>query len=192
MSTYRREDICKKVKYSTTMVEKKAILCFVLEAIKKEVKENGRIKIRNFGSFYAQHKSERMGRNPKTKIEAVISERKRMAFRRSFSDFSKYNPKKEYYSTILRDHIIYNYNERFTVDRVRQVLNDIFRAIITLLRDDKSSSARIELRGFGVFEKKIREAHIARNPYTGEKVKVPSKKVLHFRQSGKIKEMLND
>src|ERR1700722_13746207 len=41
--------------------------------------------------------------------------------------------------------------------------------------------ARIELRNFGVFEVKKRKPRTARNPRTGEKVKVPAKMVVTFK-----------
>ena len=37
-----------------------------------------------------------------------------------------------------------------------------------------------EIRGFGTFKVKARKARMARNPRTGEPVKVPSKKVVRF------------
>ena len=40
---------------------------------------------------------------------------------------------------------------------------------------------RIELRNFGVFEVKKRKPRKARNPRTGEKVKVPAKLVVTFK-----------
>lgn len=46
---------------------------------------------------------------------------------------------------------------------------------------------RVELRGFGVFSTRRREARKARNPRTGESIAVPGKRVPHFKAS---KEML--
>jgi len=40
---------------------------------------------------------------------------------------------------------------------------------------------RIELRNFGVFEVKKRKPRKARNPRTGEKVKVPARLVVTFK-----------
>ena len=40
---------------------------------------------------------------------------------------------------------------------------------------------RLELRNFGVFEVKKRKPRKARNPRTGEKVKVPGKMVVTFK-----------
>nr|CRH06157.1 integration host factor (IHF), DNA-binding protein, beta subunit [Candidatus Magnetococcus massalia] len=40
---------------------------------------------------------------------------------------------------------------------------------------------RTELRGFGVFEPRSRDARIARNPKSGKEVEVPAKTVVHFK-----------
>jgi integration host factor subunit beta len=48
-----------------------------------------------------------------------------------------------------------------------------------------SNGERVELRGFGVFDVKQRQARIARNPKNGEAVAVPAKKVPFFRMGKK-------
>ena len=50
---------------------------------------------------------------------------------------------------------------------------------------------RIELRGFGTFDVKNREARIARNPKNGSIVAVQSKKVPFFRMGKSMKERIN-
>jgi integration host factor subunit beta len=50
---------------------------------------------------------------------------------------------------------------------------------------------RVELRGFGVFGVKKREARIARNPKNGDVVAVPSKKVPFFRMGKDMKDRIN-
>ena len=49
----------------------------------------------------------------------------------------------------------------------------------------------IELRGFGSFRFRQREARSGRNPRTGELVDVPPKKVLYFKPSKILKNMIN-
>jgi len=49
-----------------------------------------------------------------------------------------------------------------------------------------SNGERVELRGFGVFDVKQRQARIARNPKNGEAVAVPAKKKFHFSRWEKI------
>tara|TARA_X000000950_G_scaffold202137_1_gene243319 strand:- start:397 stop:684 length:288 start_codon:yes stop_codon:yes gene_type:complete len=54
-----------------------------------------------------------------------------------------------------------------------------------------SRGERVELRGFGVFDVKVREARIARNPKNGEAVAVPPKKVPFFRMGKDMKDRIN-
>ena len=54
-----------------------------------------------------------------------------------------------------------------------------------------SRSDRVELRGFGAFDIKNREARIARNPKTGSLVAVPSKTIPFFRMGKGMRERLN-
>ena len=49
----------------------------------------------------------------------------------------------------------------------------------------------IELRGFGSFRFRQREARSGRNTRTGELVDVPPKKVLYFKPSKILKNMIN-
>jgi len=49
----------------------------------------------------------------------------------------------------------------------------------------------IELRGFGSFRFRERNARAGRNPRTGEPVMVPSKKVLYFKPSKLLKNSIN-
>jgi len=61
--------------------------------------------------------------------------------------------------------------------RTKELVQKTFDALIeTLVRD-----GRIELRNFGVFQIKRREARVARNPRTGERVVVQAKSVVTFK-----------
>jgi DNA-binding protein HU-beta/integration host factor subunit beta len=61
--------------------------------------------------------------------------------------------------------------------RTKDLVQRTFDALIEALVKE----GRIELRNFGVFEIKRREARMARNPRTGEKVPVQAKNVLTFK-----------
>lgn len=50
---------------------------------------------------------------------------------------------------------------------------------------------RVELRGFGAFAIKVREPRTARNPRTGESVKVDSKYNPYFRAGKELRDKLN-
>jgi len=64
-----------------------------------------------------------------------------------------------------------------TLKEARGFLEIILDAIVGTL----SGGGRVEIRGFGSFTTRIRKARIGRNPKTGALVKVPSKRVVHFR-----------
>ena len=50
---------------------------------------------------------------------------------------------------------------------------------------------RVELRGFGTFSTRARDARIGRNPRTGEAVNVAAKRVPHFKPGKEMRERLN-
>jgi integration host factor subunit beta len=51
---------------------------------------------------------------------------------------------------------------------------------------------RVELRGFGAFSVRTREARQGRNPRTGETVKVAAKRVPFFKPGKELRERVND
>jgi integration host factor subunit beta len=67
------------------------------------------------------------------------------------------------------------------------IVDTVFRSIITALHQGE----KIELRGFGSFRLRQREPRKGRNPKTGDKVDVPSKKVPYFKPGKELKELIN-
>ena len=61
------------------------------ETLVSEIIKSNKIKISSFGTFSILQKKERMGRNPKTKIEAKISPRKVVKFKPSMFIKGKLN-----------------------------------------------------------------------------------------------------
>ena len=55
----------------------------ILEVLSLSLEKKNRIEIRGFGTFSTRNKVARVGRNPKTGIEAEISERRVITFRAS-------------------------------------------------------------------------------------------------------------
>ncbi len=51
---------------------------------------------------------------------------------------------------------------------------------------------RIELRGFGTFEVRVREPRMGRNPKSGTKVTLGIRKVPFFKAGKELKEKLNE
>ncbi len=71
---------------------------------------------------------------------------------------------------------------------LEKIVNGVFQTIADALADGR----RVELRGFGAFSTKDRNARLGRNPRTGEKVPVSEKKVPFFKAGKQLKELLND
>ena len=61
--------------------------------------------------------------------------------------------------------------------RTRQLVQQTFDALIDALVDE----GRVELRNFGIFQIKRREARMARNPRTGQAVPVLAKTIVTFK-----------
>jgi len=59
------------------------------------------------------------------------------------------------------------------------------------IKDAIERGEEIELRGFGSFRFRQRGARSGRNPRTGDSVEVPSKKVLYFKPSKHLKNLIN-
>jgi len=68
-----------------------------------------------------------------------------------------------------------------------KIVNVFFDTISSAI----AKGERVELRGFGVFDVKKREARIARNPKNGDVVAVPAKKVPFFRMGKDMKDRIN-
>ena len=70
---------------------------------------------------------------------------------------------------------------------VERIVNTVFQEIIeAMARGD-----RVELRGFGAFSAKKREARNGRNPKTGEAVDVDQKHVPFFKTGKLLRNRLN-
>jgi integration host factor subunit beta len=78
-------------------------------------------------------------------------------------------------------------NPHLTQRHVERVLNTVFDEIINAL----AKGDRVELRGFGAFSVKSRDARIGRNPRTGESVKVENKTVPFFKTGKLLRDRLN-
>ena len=63
------------------------------ETLASELIKSNKVKISSFGTFKVMNKKERIGRNPKTKIEAKITSRKVVKFKPSIAIKKKLNAK---------------------------------------------------------------------------------------------------
>ena len=71
---------------------------------------------------------------------------------------------------------------------VERIVSTIFEEISHALINGN----RVELRGFGAFSVKKREARLGRNPRTGGAVEVPSKYVPYFKTGKLLRDRLNN
>jgi len=67
------------------------------------------------------------------------------------------------------------------------IIDVFFQSIVTALERGE----KIELRGFGSFRIRQRNARQGRNPKTGETVSVPAKRIPYFKPGRELKELLN-
>jgi len=67
------------------------------------------------------------------------------------------------------------------------IVDTFFEGVIeAVAADDK-----VEIRGFGSFRTRQRNARTGRNPKTGDKVDVPAKRVPYFKPSKELRDMVN-
>ncbi len=78
-------------------------------------------------------------------------------------------------------------NSDLTLPEVERIVDIFFSEIIEQL----SQGGRVELRGFGAFTTRARDARTGRNPRTGEAVPIKAKKVPFFKPGKEIRERLN-
>lgn len=67
------------------------------------------------------------------------------------------------------------------------IVDTIFDAIVRSLR----AGDKIEIRGYGSFRTRQRQPRIGRNPKTGTRVDVPSKRIPYFKPSKELKDLVN-
>lgn len=75
-----------------------------------------------------------------------------------------------------------------TQNEVGVVVQEMLDAVTQSLADGH----RLEVRNFGVFEVRQRDARVGRNPRTGESVPIPGKRVATFRPGKTLKKWVQD
>lgn len=71
---------------------------------------------------------------------------------------------------------------------VERIVSTVFDEIAAAL----ARGQRVELRGFGAFSIKRRDARVGRNPRTGSAVQVDSKTVPYFKTGKQLRDRLNN
>lgn len=67
------------------------------------------------------------------------------------------------------------------------IVEAIFDSVVRALKEDD----KIEIRGFGSFRTRQRQARVGRNPKTGARVEVPAKRIPYFKPSKELKDLVN-
>jgi integration host factor subunit beta len=78
-------------------------------------------------------------------------------------------------------------NPGLRAEEVEKVVNTFFDEMAQRL----AQGGRVELRGFGAFSTRQRDARQGRNPRTGASVAVPGKKVPYFKPGKEMRARLN-
>ncbi|MFB3779390.1 MAG: HU family DNA-binding protein [Bryobacteraceae bacterium] len=68
-----------------------------------------------------------------------------------------------------------------------EIVEVIFDSVVRSLR----TGDKIEIRGFGSFRTRERQARVGRNPKTGARVEVPAKRIPYFKPSKELKDLVN-
>ena len=68
------------------------------------------------------------------------------------------------------------------------IVETIFDSVVRSLR----VGDKIEIRGFGSFRTRQRKPRVGRNPKTGDRVEVPSKKIPFFKPIKELKDLVNN
>lgn len=79
-------------------------------------------------------------------------------------------------------------NSELRAEEIEKVVEVFFDSISERLAE----GGRVELRGFGAFSTREREARQGRNPRTGDPVDVPAKRVPYFKPGKEMRSVLND
>ena len=91
--TWTRNDLVEKISLNVGLPHSTSALIIedIFDFILSELENNHNVKISSFGSFIIRNKKSRLGRNPKTGIEALISARNVVTFNPSNILKSKFN-----------------------------------------------------------------------------------------------------
>ena len=76
-------------------------------------------------------------------------------------------------------------------DLSQREVEGVVAALFDSITEQLASGGRVELRGFGAFSTRKRDARVGRNPRTGEAVDVDAKRVPYFKPGKEMRERLN-
>ena len=91
-------------------------------------------------------------------------------------------------STITKKQLVDRIAEKTQAKRV--LVKQIAQEFLDEVTAELCKGNRLEFRGFGVFETKLRAARTAQNPRTLQRVEVPAKKTVKFKMGRLMKQKL--
>ncbi len=91
---------------------------------------------------------------------------------------------------MTRSELIERLGKRLAYDQQKSTL--LVKVILENITDTLQKGGRVEIRGFGSFSLRYRKARIARNPRTGEQVRVLDKAIPFFKVSKALKKRVNE
>jgi integration host factor subunit beta len=93
-------------------------------------------------------------------------------------------------TTMIRSELVQQLCTDFP-DLTQREVEGVVSAIFDSITDQLAKGGRVELRGFGAFSTRQRDARVGRNPRTGEAVSVNAKRVPYFKPGKEMRERLN-
>jgi integration host factor subunit beta len=91
---------------------------------------------------------------------------------------------------VVKSKLVRALNEKLPELQIRDV-ELALNCILGQMADALVQGKRIEIRGFGSFDRHRRPPRIARNPKTGEAVNLPAKIAIHFKPGKEMRDRVN-
>ena len=91
---------------------------------------------------------------------------------------------------MIRSELVQKLCEEFP-DLTQREVENVVAALFDSITDQLAGGGRVELRGFGAFSTRQRDARTGRNPRTGAAVAVDAKRVPYFKPGKEMRERLN-
>ncbi len=92
--------------------------------------------------------------------------------------------------TMIRSELVQKLCDDFP-DLTQREIEGVVAALFDSITDQLAKGGRVELRGFGAFSTRGRDARVGRNPRTGAAVDVSAKRVPYFKPGKEMRERLN-
>ena len=92
--------------------------------------------------------------------------------------------------TMIRSELVQQLCSDFP-DLTQREIENVVGALFDSITDQLAKGGRVELRGFGAFSTRSRDARVGRNPRTGDPVSVNAKRVPYFKPGKEMRERLN-